>query len=111
MKTGKKPVLLILSAAVLFFSGCLGRNAEVYGQRHVLDYVDSVCSEPYELLGRELIEEDPDNMEYYFRTLDRDLDFQANSYLSPVWIDATETSFYTREISCDYVQFTPVLVR
>ena len=111
MKTGKKPVLLILSAAVLFFSGCLGRNAEVYGQRHVLDYVDSVCSEPYELLGRELIEEDPDNMEYYFRTLDRDLDFQANSYLSPVWIDATETSFYTREISCDYVQTVHGLYR
>lgn len=100
----KSKIITMAFIFVLILSGCIGKDGRVYGQRRVLEYVDSVCTEPYDLEGRELIEENPDNMEYYFRTKNRDLTFTANSYLSPIWIDASQTSFYSREISCDYVE-------
>lgn len=106
-----KRIALSFVCAVLFLSGCLGQDASVYGKQKVLQYVDSVCPEPYQLEGSALIQEDPDNMEYYFRTDRRELEFKANSYLSPVWIDGTKTSFYTREISCDYVEQVRQLYR
>lgn len=100
-----KRMLGLLLAVLLCVSlcSCLGADAEIYGRREVLEYVDEICKEAYDEIGRELIEETPDNMEYRFRTRDRGLEFTANSYLSPIWIDATKTSFYTREISCNYV--------
>lgn len=100
-----KRMLCLLLAVFLCvsLSSCLGADAEIYGRREVLEYVDGICKEPYDEISRELIEETPDNMEYHFRTRDRGLEFKANSYLSPIWIDATKTSFYTREISCNYV--------
>ena len=100
-----KRMLCLLLAVFLCvsLSSCLGTDAEIYGRREVLEYVDGICKEPYDEISRELIEETPDNMEYHFRTRDRGLEFKANSYLSPIWIDATKTSFYTREISCNYV--------
>ena len=99
-----KRIALSFVCAVLFLSGCLGQDASVYGKQKVLQYVDSVCPEPYQLEGSALIQEDPDNMEYYFRTDRRELEFKANSYLSPVWIDGTATSFYTREMSCGWAE-------
>lgn len=96
---------------LLCLPGCMGKDGEIYGQEEVLEYVDSICSEPYELVGKELIQEEPDNMEYTFRTTDRDLTFRANSYLSPIWIDATQTSFYRPELSCDYVSVVCDLYR
>lgn len=100
----KSKVLCLLLIAIIFLiTGCVSKDAKVHGQRKVLEYVDSVCTEEYELLGRELIAESPDNMEYYFKAKNRDLTFKANSYLRPISIDATVTSFYQREISCDYV--------
>ncbi len=42
-------------------------------------------------------------MEYRFRADNRELSFTANSRLVPVTIDATQTGFYRREITCDYV--------
>lgn len=93
----------LIPVACAGLSGCLTADADVYGQEKVLEYVDSVCSAPYELTGKELIQETPDNMEYEFRTLNRDLTFHANSYLSPIQIDASVTSFYSRSLSCDYV--------
>lgn len=65
--------------------------------------MDELCGEPYELLEKELIEENPDNMEYRFKAQNRELYFNANSYLAPITIDATKTNFYSKEISCDYV--------
>lgn len=100
-----KRLAAALSAAALAVSlaGCVGADAEIYGEKEVLEYVDGVCPEPYELVGSELIEQKPDNMEYRFRTTERSLEFTANSYLSPVMLDATETPFYTRQITCDYL--------
>lgn len=92
---------LVLAAALL--GGCTGADGKIYGKGEVLDYVDSVCPEPYELVGTELVAEDPDDMRYDFVTRNRDLTFTAHSYLQQVRIDATVTSWYTREISCDYV--------
>ncbi len=107
----QKIFLLCLLATVFVFDGCTTRDSEIYGQGKVLEYVDSVCPEPYHLTGKTLIEESPDNMEYYFETDNRKLSFKANSYLSPVWIDATQTGFYSREISCDYVSVVHDLYR
>ena len=99
--------LLLISG----LSGCLTKDSSIYGQERVLEYVDSICPEPYELTETELIEENPDNMEYEFRTLKRDLTFHANSFLSPIWIDATQTPFYSRSLSCDYVTVVHDLYR
>ena len=93
--------LLLLFLSVL--AGCTGKDGRIYGQKKVIEYVDSICQEPYELVEKKWVERHPDNMEYSFRTVNRDLSFQANSYLSPIWIDATQTSFYSRELSCSYV--------
>lgn len=100
-----KRILCLLLTLLLCVSlcSCLGADAEIYGRREVLEYVNGICKEEYDEIGRELIEETPDNMEYRFRTRGRGLEFTANSYLSPIWIDATKTSFYTRAISCSYV--------
>ena len=105
MKTISKFLAFLLLTAFLFFcfTGCVGKDGEIYGQREVLEYVDSVCAEPYHLVERELVEEDPDNMEYRFMADNRELSFTANSRLVPVTIDATQTGFYRREITCDYV--------
>lgn len=100
----KKTAALLLAAVIaVSVCGCVGADAEVFGEEKVLEYVDSICSEPYELLGSELIAQTPDNVEYRFRTMGRGLEFTANSCLSQISIDATETSFYTREISCSYL--------
>lgn len=92
---------LVLAAALL--AGCTGADGKIYGKREVLDYVDSVCTEPYDLVGTELVAEEPDDMRYDFVTRNRDLTFTAHSYLNPVMIDATVTSWYTKALSCDYV--------
>lgn len=93
--------IIILSA--VFLTGCLTKDSEIYGWDKVREYVDSVCDEPYELTGRRLIEESPDNMEYSFCSRKRELCFTANSYLSPIYFDACKTSFYNRSISCTYI--------
>ena len=113
MKTNPKPFALFLLTALLLssFTGCTGKDGEIYGQRKVLEYVDSICTEPYHLVDRELIEESPDNMEYRFMTDNRELAFTANSRLVPITIDATQTSFYRREITCDYVNAVRGLYR
>lgn len=91
--------LLLLSTCL---TGCLGADAEIYGKKEVLNYVDTVCDEPYRLKGQRLVEQTPDRMEYTFEVTDRDLTFTADSYLSPITIDAS-TIGYSREISCNYV--------
>lgn len=99
----KKYRILSLALAAALLCGCTGADGEIYGKGKVLDYVDSVCAEPYELVGTELVAEEPDDMRYDFVTRERGLAFTAHSYLEQVVIDATATSWYTREISCDYV--------
>ncbi len=102
----------VLGLAFSFgLTGCLDKDSEIYGQQEVLEYVDTICEEPYHLVGSELVEESPDNMEYSFETDNRELTFQANSYLSPIYIDATQTGFYNREISCNYVNVVHDLYR
>ena len=102
----RKRITALMAAALLAVSlaGCVGVDGEIYGEKEVLEYVDGVCTEPYELLGSELIQQKPDNREYRFRTTGRGLEFTANSYLSQVTFDATETPFYTRGISCNYLE-------
>lgn len=102
--------LLPLLLLPFCLTGCLGADAEIYGQETVLDYVDTVCDEPYRLTGQQLVEQTPDRMEYTFKTSDRDLTFTADSYLEPVTIDGSVFS-YTREISCDYVNAVHDLYR
>lgn len=101
MKKRIAGVLLIVILLVL--TGCVTKDGKVDGPRVVLRYVDGICGEDYELLGRELIEQKPDNMEYYFRTKERGLEFKANSYLSPISIDGSQLGLYDKEISCNYV--------
>ena len=95
--------VILVCLLVLELTACTTKNSKAYGKKQVLEYVDEICKEPYELIEKELIEESPDNMEYRFRTKNRELYFKANSYLAPVVIDACETIFYRRHISCDYV--------
>ena len=82
MKTISKSLAFLLLTVFLFFcfTGCVGKDGEIYGQREVLEYVDSVCAEPYHLVERELVEEDPDNMEYRFMADNRELSFTADVY-------------------------------
>lgn len=98
---------------MIFFtcSGCVRKDSEPYGQQKVLEYVDSICSEAYHMTGKNLVEETPDNMEYSFLSDERDLSFHVNSYLAPVYIDASPTSFYRRRITCDYVSSVHDLYR
>ena len=97
-------VLIVLSILLsAFLTGCTGADGEIYGEQAVRDEVDRICSEPYHLEDKKLIETTPDNMEYTFQTENRDLTFTANSYLTPVYFDATPTGWYTKEISCDYI--------
>ncbi len=100
----RKTVIFFGLMSLLFLlTGCVGKDGEIYDEQTVLDYVASICKEPYELVGKELIAQEPDHMEYTFRTKDRGLEFTASSYLSPIWIDASKTSFYQRNLSCSYV--------
>lgn len=99
----KSAVLLVIILTAVLLTGCLTKDSEIYGWDEVQEYIDSVCDEPYELTAKQLIEESPDNMEYTFHSKQRDLSFTANSYLSPIYFDATKTAFYNRSISCTYV--------
>lgn len=99
----KTTIYFICIFLISMLSGCLTKNSEIYGSVKVYDYVDDICDEPYRLVSKKLIEKTPDNMEYSFVTLNRNLTFTANSYLSPISIDASTTSFYDRAISCNYV--------
>lgn len=101
MKLRISGVIFCLCLSLLV--SCATKDSEVYGKEKVLEYVDGLCPEPYELLDKELIAEKPDNMEYRFKAKNRDLYFKANSYLTPVQIDASTTIFYNRVISSDYV--------
>ena len=99
----KKYKTLALPLAAALLCGCMGADGEIYGKAKVLDYVDSLCGEPYELVSSELVAEEPDDMQYDFVTKERGLEFTAHSYLQPIVIDATVTSWYDRALSCDYV--------
>ena len=99
-----KKIFFPCLAVVFLFCACTGADGKIYGQQQVLEYVDDVCGESYQLVGRELISEDPDNMQYEFVTTERGITFTANSYLDQIWFDATPTGFYERAISCDYVE-------
>ena len=100
MKTSPKPFALFLLTALLLssFTGCTGKDGEIYGQRKVLEYVDSICTEPYHLVDRELIEESPDNMEYSFMTDNRELAFPANSRHVPTPLHAPPNSLSRTDI-------------
>ena len=104
----KQKIASVISAVILClvsfsFTSCITKDSSVYGEKEVLNYVDEICKVPYELLETELVAEDPDDVEYRFRTSNRDLYFKANSYLAPIMIDASKTPFYTRSLSCDYI--------
>lgn len=104
-----KKRMAALALAVLL-TGCVGADGEIPDRGQVLDYVDEICAEPYREVSSELVAETPDDMEYRFET-DRGLRFTAHSYLSPIYIDASKTSFYSPEISCDYVSAVHDLYR
>ena len=99
-----KKQLTALAMAGLLLAGCTGVDGKIYGQREVLAYVDDLCSEPYDLVGTELVAQLPDDMRYDFVTRERGLAFTAHSTLSQVVIDASPTVFYTKSITCNYVQ-------
>lgn len=87
---------------LLWLAGCTRVDGKVPDQEAVLAYVEqTVPAESYELLSTEQVGFRPDNMEYTFRT-QRGLEFKANSTLSPISVDATETAFYHTQITCDY---------
>lgn len=96
-------MLFLLSVICLLLTGCTTIDGKVPGKREVLAYVDEVCEEPYDLLSVEQIAERPADVEYVFETEERGLRFTAHSYLQNIYIDASATGFYSKEISCDYV--------
>lgn len=98
----KRLTTLVLTALIL--AGCSGPDGKIYGKEQVLKYVDAVCSESYTLTGTELVAQQPDDMRYDFITDDRGLVFSAHSTLTPITIDASVTRFYTKNITCNYVQ-------
>lgn len=84
------------------FSGCTTVDGQPYGQGRVLAYVrEAVPAEAYTLVSVEQVGESPANVEYTFRSEQRELIFRANSYLAQICID-TPTLFYQKEISCGY---------
>ena len=105
---------LILPALLssLLLASCATIDSDVYGEEDVLDYVRSVCTdEEFELVSSEQVEDRPKNVEYTFRSRERDLTFTANSYLDNVTIDGSSTIFYSKEISCTYVSEVHELYR
>ena len=105
---------LILPALLssLLLASCATIDSDVYGEEDVVDYVRSVCTdEEFELVSSEQVEDRPKNVEYTFRSRERDLTFTANSYLDNVTIDGSSTIFYSKEISCTYVSEVHELYR
>lgn len=98
----KRLTTLLLTAFIL--AGCSGPDGKIYGKEKVLEYVDTVCSESYTLTDTELVAQQPDDMRYDFVTDGRGLAFSAHSALIPISIDASVTMFYTKKITCNYVQ-------
>lgn len=103
---GKRSILLITIALLItFLTSCTSIDSEPYGKEEVLLAVSAqVPTEAYELVAVNTVSEKPKNMAYTFRSKERDLTFTANSTLTPVGIDATDTAFYHKEITCSYVQ-------
>ena len=98
------PALLAALLSSLLLASCTTIDSDVYGEEEVLDYVRSVCpDEEFELVSSEQVEDRPKNVEYTFRSRERDLTFTANSYLKNVTIDGSSTILYSKEISCTYV--------
>lgn len=95
--------LAALSLAVCCLAGCTGPDGEIYGEDEVREYVEQFCSEPYTLVGTELVAQTPDDMRYDFVTDGRGLTFSANSTLVQVAFKGVTTNFYTKRITCDYV--------
>ncbi|OUO80331.1 hypothetical protein B5F53_05070 [Blautia sp. An249] len=64
----KQKIASVISAVILClvsfsFTSCITKDSSVYGEKEVLNYVDEICKEPYELLETELVAEDPDDVE------------------------------------------------
>ena len=86
------PALLAALLSSLLLASCTTIDSDVYGEEEVLDYVRSVCpDEEFELVSSEQVEDRPKNVEYTFRSRERDLTFTANSYLDNVTIDGSST--------------------
>ncbi|MFI3170648.1 MAG: hypothetical protein R3Y06_11950 [Faecalibacterium sp.] len=101
MKYTAKMLLLCLAACV--FVGCSASTAEPYGVVRVLRYVIGVCDgEFFTLNSAERICDDPTEDVYYFTTK-RGLAFTATSYLLPISIDASVSSFCTKNLKTDYI--------
>ncbi|NCB91436.1 MAG: hypothetical protein EOM40_02530 [Clostridia bacterium] len=95
--------MTLLCFVCLFLCACTTIDGDVPGKKEVSKYVKESVSEKYELESVEKIQEHPDKVEYTYSSKKRDLIFHAYSYLANITIDACSTSFYSREISCDYV--------
>ena len=106
-----KKCLAALLLTVLVLVGCSGPDGEIYGKAKVLAYVSTLCREPYTLVGTELVAQTPDDMRYDFVTNERGLAFSAHSTLVPIMIDASVTNFYSKSITCNYVQAVHELYR
>lgn len=104
-KSSWKKICFLLLWTAAFLTACTTVDGEVKGKEEVLSYVGEVCpSEKFRLLSTEKIAEKPDNVEYIFETEGRKLLFKANSYLQNIQIDASRTNFYSKKISCSYVE-------
>ena len=98
-------LLLALAVTTVCLAGCTTAYGEPYGKEEVVAEVSNiVASEDYELVSVKTISEKPADIEYTFRSTKRELTFTANSYLNPVYIDATKTPYYQKKISCSYVK-------
>lgn len=100
----KQKIIILILFIIIFsslVSGCgVNIDSEVYGEDEVMEYVaECVPNENYELVSVEEMCEKPQNVEYTFKSLDRDITFTANSYIATITFEWT---YYKKEISCSY---------
>ncbi len=105
-------VCLCLSlSALLGGCSCTTVDDDAPGMLSVLAYVDDICGEDYKMTAIDEIGERPQEVLYTFKTEERGLVFTAVSTLQPITFDATVTSWYTKDISCDYPEAVHELYR
>lgn len=103
----KKRLLLLMVMMSLSFVlvGCKSKYGSIPKEEEVLEEVSAVVEkENYELVNKEEIKGSPKKCIYYFKSLDRELEFTATSSLTHNSFLGAQTTDYKDKISNNYAE-------
>ena len=103
MKKGKRIVAFLLACVMVLLAGCGPADGWVYSKGAVKRHVRQLCDEKVKIVKVDYVSESPREVDYYFESKERNLEFQVRSYRMGVGFPGSGTLGYQPHIDDNYV--------